>query len=74
MPRVVYCDTQPEILDLASLPGRVQRIIGLLVRDAAFIGACDIGSVEYHWHRQGAQEAIKPKLILCLPSDGGRYG
>lgn len=68
MPRVVYLDTPPEVLQLADLPPRVQRIIALLVRDAAFIGACDVGSVEYHWHKHGVEESIRPKLMLSLPA------
>lgn len=70
MPRLMYAEPQPDILQLANLPRRIQRIIALLVRDAQVISACDIGSVEYHWHKQNQHESIKPKLVLSLPGEG----
>lgn len=58
-----------ESVCLAELPPRMQRIIGLLLRDAQFICAFDTGSVEYHWHRCGERDEIRPKFILNPPSE-----
>lgn len=58
----------PPALDTAALAPRLQRMVALLLTHEALICEYNVGVVELHFHRDGKQDSVKPKITLCPSS------